>query len=169
MSNEFVLTRKGKEELEQKLEYLKTVRRAEISEQIKVARSFGDLSENAEYTEARNEQSRIEGQILDIEKQLRTAVVVEDDEINLARVGVGTKVRIIELAVGADGQPTDEELGEEETFRILGSVESDVDAGAISNESPVGAALMGRGVGEKVLIEVPAGVICFEIKDIAKA
>ena len=113
MANEFVLTRKGKEELEQKLEYLKTVKRAEISEQIKIARGFGDLSENAEYTEARNEQSRIEGQIADMEKQLLNAVVVDDEDINLTRVGVGTKVRMIEIALDAKGMPTDETIGEE--------------------------------------------------------
>ena len=169
MANEFVLTRKGKEELEQKLEYLKTVKRAEISEQIKIARGFGDLSENAEYTEARNEQSRIEGQIADMEKQLLNAVVVDDEDINLTRVGVGTKVRMIEIALDAKGMPTDETIGEEETFRILGSAESDVDAGSISNESPVGSALMGRMVGEKVKIVVPAGAICFEIKEISRA
>lgn len=155
---EFVLTRKGKEEMEAQLEYLKTVKRAEISEQIKIARSFGDLSENAEYTEARNEQSRLEGKILGFEKTLRLAVVVEDDEINVEKVGVGTMVRVQE--VGSE---------EEETYKILGSMESDVENNCISNESPVGMALMGRHVGDVVDVSVPAGVIRFVVREISRA
>ena len=96
MANEFVLTKKGKQDLEAQLEYLKTVKRAEISEQIKVARSFGDLSENAEYTEARNEQSRIEGKIQSLESTLRMATIVDDDEVNLEKVSIGTKVRLLD-------------------------------------------------------------------------
>ena len=97
MAKEFVLTKTGKAQLEEELEYLKTVKRAEISEQIKVARSFGDLSENAEYTEARNEQSRIEGKILELEAQLKAAVVVDDDQVDLNVVSIGTKVKILDL------------------------------------------------------------------------
>lgn len=156
--NEFVLTKKGKEELEQQLEYLKTVKRAEIAEQIKVARSFGDLSENAEYTEARNEQSRIEGKIIDLEKTLRTAVVVDDGEINLETVSIGTRVRIRDL-----------EFGDEETYTILGSMEVDVNSHSISNESPVGKALMGRSVGEEVVVEAPGGEVRLLILEISKA
>ena len=151
MANEFVLTKKGKAALEEELEYLKTVKRAEISEQIKVARSFGDLSENAEYTEARNEQSRIEGKIQGLEKTLRTATIVE-------KVGIGTKVRIL-----------DTETNEEETYQIFGSMESDVANNIISNESPVGQALLGKSVGEEVIVEAPGGEIKLVVLEISKA
>ncbi len=162
MANEYVLTKKGKQDMEEQLEYLKTVKRAEISEQIKIARSFGDLSENAEYTEARNEQSRIEGKILDLEKILRVATVVDDNEINLETVGIGTKVRIVELL--EDGTQ-----GDEETYSIFGSTESSVDENKISNESPVGKALIGKRVGDETEVAVPDGVLKFRILEISRA
>ena len=158
MANEFVLTKKGKQDLEAQLEYLKTVKRAEISEQIKVARSFGDLSENAEYTEARNEQSRIEGKIQTRESTLRMATIVDDDEVNLEKVSIGTKVRLL-----------DKEMDEEETYQIFGSMEADVANNIISNESPVGQALLGHSVGDEVSVEVPGGVAHFIILEISKA
>ncbi len=158
MANEFVLTKKGKQDLEAQLEYLKTVKRAEISEQIKVARSFGDLSENAEYTEARNEQSRIEGKIQTLESTLRMATIVDDDEVNLEKVSIGTKVRLL-----------DKEMDEEETYQIFGSMEADVANNIISNESPVGQALLGHSVGDEVSVEVPGGVAHFIILEISKA
>ena len=146
MANEFVLTKKGKRELEEQLEYYKTVKRAEVSEQIKEARSFGDLSENAEYTEARNEQSRIEGRILELESVLRTASIVDDDTINTEQVSIGTKVRIM-----------DNDTKEEETYCIMGSMESDANNNIISNESPVGSALLGKKVGQHVEVVTPRG------------
>ena len=158
MANEFVLTKKGKAALEEELEYLKTVKRAEISEQIKAARSFGDLSENAEYTEARNEQSRIEGKIQGLEKTLRTATIVDDDEINLEKVGIGTKVRIL-----------DTETNEEEAYQSFGSMESEGANNIISNESPVGQALLGKSVGEEVIVEAPGGEIKLVVLEISKA
>ena len=158
MANEFVLTKKGKQDLEAQLEYLKTVKRAEISEQSKVARSFGDLSENAEYTEARNEQSRIEGKIQTLESTLRMATIVDDDEVNLEKVSIGTKVRLL-----------DKEMDEEETYQIFGSMEADVANNIISNESPVGQALLGHSVGDEVSVEVPGGVAHFIILEISKA
>ncbi len=158
MANEFVLTKRGKIAMEEQLEYLKTVKRAEISEQIKLARSFGDLSENAEYTEARNEQSRIEGTIQALEKTLRLAIVVDDDEINLETVGVGTKVRLL-----------DTEFNEEDTYQIFGSMESDVANNIISNESPVGKALIGKAVGDEVEVETPAGKVKLVVLEISKA
>lgn len=158
MANEFVLTKKGKQDLEAQLEYLKTVKRAEISEQIKVARSFGDLSENAEYTEARSEQSRIEGKIQTLESTLRMATIVDDDEVNLEKVSIGTKVRLL-----------DKEMDEEETYQIFGSMEADVANNIISNESPVGQALLGHSVGDEVSVEVPGGVAHFIILEISKA
>ena len=157
MANEYVLTRSGKAEMEKELEYLKSVKRAEIAEAIKVARGFGDLSENAEYTEARNEQSRIEGKILELEQTLRSAKVVDDVE-NLDAVGIGTRVRLLDL-----------DYNEEEIYQILGSSESDIKKNNITNESPVGKALIGRKVGEEVCIDAPGGVVRFKIIEITKA
>ena len=157
MANEYVLTRSGKAEMEKELEFLKTVKRAEIAEAIKVARGFGDLSENAEYTEARNEQSRIEGKILELEQTLRTAKVVED-AVSLDAVGIGTKVRLLDL-----------DYNDEEVYQILGSSESDIKKNNITNESPVGKALIGRKVGDEVCIDAPGGVVRFKIMEITKA
>jgi len=154
MATERKITLKGKQELEEELDILKTVKRAEIAEQIKIARSFGDLSENAEYTEARNEQSRIEGRILELENILRTAVVV--NEIDLKSIGVGTKVRLLDV-----------EMNEEEEYRILGFV--DVEQGIISSESPVGKALLGHVVGDVVEVQVPMGTIQYKVLEITKA
>lgn len=158
MAKEFVLTKKGKTELEEQLAYLKTVRRVEVSAQIKEARSFGDLSENAEYTEARNEQSRVEGKILDIENILRLATIVDDNEVSLDKVAIGTKVRIF-----------DKELNAEEEYQIMGSMETKAAANIISNESPVGEALLGKAVGEEVEVQTPHGAIHLTVLEIARA
>lgn len=157
MANEYVLTRSGKAEMEKELEYLKTVKRAEIAEAIKVARGFGDLSENAEYTEARNEQSRIEGKILELEQILRSAKVV-NDVANLEAVGIGTRVKLLDL-----------DYNEEEVYQILGSSESDIKKNNITNESPVGKALIGHKVGDTVCIDAPGGVVRFRVLEITKA
>lgn len=157
MSENMVLTRKGYEELEQKLEYLKNVRRKEVAEQIKVARSYGDLSENAEYDEARNEQSLLEGQIQTIENQLKLAVVVEEDEMNFDKVSIGAQVKVLDM-----------EFDEEDTYKILGTVEADPMNNIISNESPMGRALIGAGVGDVVEVEAPDGVIRLKVLEISK-
>ena len=154
-SNEIILTKSGLHEKQEKLEYLKVVRRGEISEQIKEARAFGDLSENAEYDEAKNEQARVENEIANLEKILRNATVVDDTEIDLSRVGIGTTVKILDV-----------EFNEEEEYHIVGSIEADADRGQISNESPVGAALMGKKVGDVVDVESPGGVFQVKIIDI---
>ena len=143
---DFVLTKSGKEELEKELDYLITVKRPEISDQIKEARAFGDLSENAEYSEARNEQSRNEGRIQELENILKNAVVAAEDDVDPGKIGVGCEVRLLDL-----------EYDEEVTYRIVGSTEANSLKGKISNESPVGAALIGRGAGDVVSIELPAG------------
>ena len=158
MASELILTRKGVEELEKKLEHLKSVRRIEVAEQIKVARSFGDLSENAEYDEARNAQSLLEGQILDIENMLKLAVIVDEDEIGVDVVGIGTKVRILDI-----------DNNEEETYRILGTVEANPALGNISNESPVGNALLGAKIGDQVSVDVPSGTLHFKVLEIGRA
>ena len=158
MANEFVLTKRGKKELEEKLEYLKTTRRAEISEAIKVARSFGDLSENAEYTEARNEQSRNEGESMELEQTLMNATIVDDDEINIETVGVGAKVRLMDM-----------EDSSEDVYKLLGTTEADAMTNCISNESPVGRAIMGHSVGDVVTVNAPGGEYKYKIMEIAKA
>lgn len=156
MTNEgVVLTHEGVKELEEKLEYLKTVRRLEIAEEIKTARAFGDLSENAEYDAAKNEQAKIEGEIVMLEKMLRNATVVDEDEVDVQRVNVGTTVRIL-----------DKEYNEEIEYKIVGSAEADVSTNKISNESPVGRALLGKKVGNLVKVETPGGIIKLKILDI---
>lgn len=155
MANETVLTSTGLKEMEEKLDFLKTVRRLEIAEEIKRARAFGDLSENAEYDEAKNEQARIEGEIMTIEKMLKNAVVVDEDEVDYKKVNVGTYVRVL-----------DKEFDEELEYQIVGSAEADLSKNKISNESPVGKALMGKKVGNVVKVETPGGVLKFKILDI---
>lgn len=149
---EVILTREGYEELEKQLEYLKTEKRYEISEQIKQARAFGDISENAEYDEAKNEQARIESEILIIEDKLRHAKVVTDADVKKNVIGIGKKVVIHDVE-------EDEDL----ELIIVGSTEADPKQGKISNESPIGAALIGKKKGQQVDVEAPAGVMTFKI------
>ncbi|MGI6153862.1 MAG: transcription elongation factor GreA, partial [Christensenellaceae bacterium] len=120
-----------------------------------VARGFGDLSENAEYDEAKNEQARIEGEIVSLEKMLKSAVVVDEDEVDLKKVNVGTVVKLL-----------DKEFDEEVEYQIVGSAEADLSKNRISNESPVGKALIGKKVGNVVKVETPGGVTKFKVLDI---
>ena len=156
-NDKVILTEEGLKAKQEKLDYLKTVKRAEISEQIKEARAFGDLSENAEYDEAKNEQARVETEIAQLEKLLRIAVVVEDGEIDMSTVNIGTTVRILDI-----------DFNEEEEYQIVGSVEADADRKRISNESPVGAALIGKKVGDIADVMTPGGTIKFKVIDIHK-
>ncbi len=156
-NNRVILTEAGLKEKQAKLEYLKTVKRAEISEQIKEARAFGDLSENAEYDEAKNEQARVETEIAQLEKLLRNAVLLDDSSIDMSVVGLGTYVRIL-----------DEEFGDEEEYFIVDSAEADADKKRLSNESPVGSALMGKRVGDIATVTTPTGTISFKIMSIHK-
>ena len=156
MANEdVVLTHQGVKELEEKLEYLKTVRRLEIAEEIKTARAFGDLSENAEYDEAKNEQAKIEGEIVMLENMLRNATVVDQEDVDVQRVNVGTTVRVL-----------DKEYDEEIEYKIVGSAEADLSTNKISNESPVGRSLLGKKVGNLVKVETPGGIVKLKILDI---
>jgi transcription elongation factor GreA len=158
MANETViLTEDGLKEKQEKLDFLKTVRRAEISEQIKEARAFGDLSENAEYDEAKNEQARVEAEIAQLEKVLRNATVLEDNTVDRNAVNIGTTVRILDL-----------EFGEEDEYQIVGSVEADADRKRISNESPVGSALIGKKVGDIAVVKTPGGEIQLKVLSIKK-
>lgn len=155
MAEEFIMTQKGYDEAVERLKYLQTEKKKEITERIKVAREFGDLSENAEYDAAKNEQAMIEGEILEIEEKLKHAKVIKDSEIKKGVVSIGSKVEIF-----------DETYGENMVFEIVGTTEADVDANRISNESPVGNALLGRKVGERVTVQVPAGESVMVVKKI---
>lgn len=154
-SNKPVVSTEGMRKLEEKLQYLTTIRRAEVAEMISVARGFGDLSENAEYDEAKNEQSRLEAQIIEIENTIRTAIIIDESKVSTDRVNIGTTVRVF-----------DKELKEEEEYTIVGARESDAMSNRISNESPLGAALLGKKKGQVVKVNVPAGIIEVKIIDI---
>ena len=155
MSDEVVLTHEGVKEIEKKLEYLKAEKRMEVSEQLKVARAFGDLSENAEYDEAKNEQARVEMEIANLEKMLKNAVVVDEQNVDNSVVNVGTSVKVLDI-----------ELDEEEVYYIVGSAEADAANNKISNESPVGKALLGQKPGSVVTVETPGGPIDLKILEI---
>ena len=154
MMDEVILTKEGKEELEKRLEYLKVTKRAEITERIKTAREFGDLSENAEYDAAKNEQAMIEGEILEIEEKLKHAVIIKDNA-KKGTVSLGSKVDFV-----------DNDLGETFTYEIVGTTEADVELGRISNESPIGNALLGRKAGDVIEVVVPAGITSLTIKKV---
>jgi len=152
---EVILTEAGLKNLEKELENLKSVRRREVAERIKEAREFGDISENSEYDEAKNEQAFIEGRILMLEKMLRNAKVIKKESIGTEMVDLGSTVRIKDL-----------ESGDIFEYTIVGSVEADPVKNKISNESPVGKALLGKSKNDVVEVEVPAGILKLEIVDI---
>lgn len=152
---EVQLTEAGRRELEARLEYLKSVRRAEIAEEIKIARGFGDLSENAEYDAAKNEQAALEQRIAELENTIRNAIVVDENNVSTDVVSFGNTVRI-----------TDVEEGDEEEYTIVGGPEADPDEGRISNESPVGAALIGARVGDVVSVSTPGGIWKIRVEEI---
>ena len=152
---ETILTQDGLHNLEEELEYLKGSRRKEIAERIKQAKEFGDLSENAEYDDAKNDQAFVEGRILQIEQMLRSARVIDNHAANSDTVAVGSTVRVKD--VGA---------GDEIKYTIVGSAAADPLQDRISNESPVGHALIGRKRGETVTIRVPAGTLKYTILEI---
>lgn len=154
---EIRLTHEGIAKYEERLEYLKTVRRTEIAEQIKTARAFGDLSENAEYDAAKTEQARNEYEIMEIENMLRNAVVIDEENIDTETVGVGAVVRVKNLT-----------LDFESDFRIVGSAESNPELGSISNESPVGKALLGHAKWDIVDVQTPSGIMRYQILEIGK-
>jgi transcription elongation factor GreA len=142
----FPMTLAGKEKLVQELEYLKTVKRKEVVERIKIARSFGDLSENSEYDSAKEEQAFVEGRITTIENMIRNAKIIEEGEIASDSVSLGRSVTFVELPDG-----------EEETYTIVGSAEADPFEGKISNDSPIAKSLIGKKVGDQVTVQTPGG------------
>lgn len=154
---QYVMTYEGVKKLENELEYLKTVKRKEITEKIKVALGYGDLSENSEYDEAKNDQAFTEGRIVTLENMLKNAVVVDESEIPKDVVSVGSKVKV-----------KDYEFDEEVEYSIVGSAEADPMNFKISNESPVGSALLGKKVGDVVEVAVPSGVSKFEVLEIRR-
>ena len=157
MAKQTVITDEGLKKLEAELDELKTVKRKEVAEKIKVALGYGDLSENSEYDEAKNEQAIIEGRIAEIENQLKNVRVLDDTELGTENVHIGSTVTVREK--GAD---------EAETYRIVGSTEADPLGGRISDESPIGKALLGHRKGDEVEVETPGGVIYLIIEDISK-
>ncbi|ABO67825.1 MULTISPECIES: transcription elongation factor GreA [Geobacillus] len=154
MANEkqYPMTKEGKEKLEQELEYLKTVKRKEVVERIKIARGFGDLSENSEYDAAKDEQAFVESRIQMLETMIRNAVIIEEDKENPDVVSLGKSVTFIELPDG-----------EEETYTIVGSAEADPFEGKISNDSPIAKSLIGHRVGDEVTVQTPGGEMLVKI------
>lgn len=157
MAEKKQMSRAGFEKLEKELEYLITVRRAEVAQKLKEARSFGDLSENAEYDEAKNEQGILEATITELENTILNAEVVDDDSISVNEVGIGSIITI--LRKGAE---------KSEKFQIVGSTEADPANGKISDESPIGKAAMKKKIGDKFIVEAPVGELQFEILEITK-
>jgi transcription elongation factor GreA len=156
-AKKFLMTYEGVKKLEDELEFLKTVKRKEITEKIKVALGYGDLSENSEYDEAKNDQAFTEGRILQLENMLRNAQVVDEEDLPKDVVAVGTTVKV-----------KDYEFDEEVEYLIVGSAEADPMNFKISNESPVGAALIGKKIGEEVDVVVPGGTSKFKILSIGR-
>jgi transcription elongation factor GreA len=154
---EVLLTPEGLQKLEDELEHLKSVKRREVAERIKLAISYGDISENSEYEDAKNEQAFVEGRIMTLEKMLRNARIIHDDDVDTNLVSIGSTVVL-----------KDVELNEEVEYTIVGSAEADPASNKISNESPVGRALLGKSIGSFVDVAVPAGTIRFQILDIKR-
>ena len=154
---EVILTQEGYDKLEEELNYLKTEKRTEIAERIKVARGFGDLSENSEYDEAKSAQSENEQKIVDLEAKLRNAKIIDSKEIDTKTVQIGNLVKLQDI-----------EFDEEVEYTIVGSTEVNLMENKISNESPIGKALLGRKKGETVEVDAPQGIIKFKILAIKK-
>ena len=157
MAKTIKITDEGLKKLEEELENLKTVGRADIAEKIRVARGYGDLSENSEYDEAKNEQAKLEARIVEIEAMLKNVEIIEDIKGKAKTVVIGVKVKVI-----------DEEFDEEEEYRVVGSTEANSREGKISDESPMGKALLGKKIGDEVTVEAPGGEFKVKILEISK-
>lgn len=156
-NKEVVLTYEGLRKLEEELEFLKGVKRREVAERIKQALAFGDISENSEYDEAKNEQAQMEGRIVQLETMLKHAKLIDEDEVSTDSVSLGSKVKLLDM-----------EFDEEVEYSIVGSTEADPGRKKISNESPVGRALMGKNKGDIIEVAAPDGLIKFKIIEICK-
>ena len=158
MAKSVLLTAEGLKQLEEELDLLKGEKRKEIAEKIKVARSYGDLSENSEYDDAKNEQAILEARIATIEATLKVAVIIDENELGADQsVHVGSLVKVENIS-----------MGREVEYRIIGSNESNPKENKISDESPVGKALLGKKVGDVVEVEVPAGLMTFKILAVSR-
>jgi transcription elongation factor GreA len=157
MIKQMVLTQEGLEKLERELEELKTVKRRDIADKIKTALSFGDLSENSEYDEAKNEQGIVEARIAEIEATLMNVEILDADSLTTEQIQIGNKIKL-----------KNTETGKEMNLRIVGSKEVDMKAGKISDESPIGKACMGRKVGDVFNADAPAGTVTYEVLEISK-
>ncbi len=156
-NKEVLLTQEGYDNLEKELDYLRTEKRREVAERIKVALGFGDLSENSEYDEAKTAQAENEAKIADLENKIRYAKIIDESEIDTKTVQVGNTVKILDM-----------EFEEEEEYTIVGSTEVDLAQNRISNESPIGKALLGAKKNEIVDVNAPAGIIKYKIISITK-
>lgn len=156
---ETILTEEGLKKLEDELDYLRSEKRQQVAERLKVAISYGDISENSEYDDAKNEQAFVEGRILTLEKMIRNAKVIKDSEINKKVVSLGSQVTIKDM-----------ETEEEEEYTVVGTTEADpmADPPRISNESPVGKAILGQKVGSVCKVPTPTGELSYKIVSIAK-
>ena len=151
-------TKQGYQDLVDELKYLKLTRREEIKEQIAVARGFGDLSENAEYDEARNEQAKVEARIQELESLIENAEIIDESTMDVRSISLGSIVKLM-----------DEDFDEEITYSIVGSNQADPLENKISDQSPIGRALMGKKAGERVTVTAPAGEIHFKVLEVARA
>lgn len=158
MEKEFKMSQKRYDELKEELQYSKTTRADEIAELIKEARGFGDLSENSEYDEAKNEQGKLYSRIAEIEEILLHAVIVDESEADVNKISIGCSVTVTNLTNGKKMAP----------YKIVGSQEADVMQRAISEDSPFGKALIGAKVGDEVNVEAPMGTICYRIENIER-
>ncbi len=154
---EVILTQEGLKQLQEEVDHLSTVKRDEVAERIRSAREFGDISENSEYDDAKNEQAMLEHRISLLQEKLRRARVIKDSEIETDKVSVGTTVTL-----------RDQERGEIRIYTVVGSAEADPAKAKLSNESPVGQAILGKRVGDTVTVPVPAGSLRYEILAIGK-
>lgn len=157
MEKEVILTKEGYNKLIEELNYLETKRRKEVAQRIKESIEFGDLSENSEYDDAKNEQAFVEGRIIQINDMLSMAKVIEDNGHKSSKIAIGSRVVLLDV-----------ESGDEEEYQIVGSFEADPTNHKISNESPVGRAIMGRRAGETVQVRVPEGFLEYKIVEIKK-
>jgi len=157
MAEKIFLTRDGKQKLMEELEQLQTVERPNVQKEIEIAKGFGDLSENAEYSAAREHQARVEGRILELQQMLEHAQIVEDDAQGSDVASIGCFVRVFDM-----------EYQEEDTYKLVGATEADPKQLHVSNESPIGAGLIGARVGDVVEIETPGGLIKLQILEITR-
>jgi len=158
VDRQIVLTPEGYQRLKEEIEYLSSVKRDEVAERIRASRDFGDITENSEYDDAKNEQAMLEARIYALEERLRNAIVIDADSVSTDLVGVGTKVTLQDL-----------QRGDVLQYSIVGSSEADPAAHKLSNESPVGRAIIGHKPGDKVTVTVPQGTRTFKILAIEKA